>query len=229
MGLKEEYQFIDLYTFDLNSAIEFNVPIDQCKAMILLFPLPLEAGTTAEKEGDGKDSENDFKNQNLKFIKQTVENSCALMALLHILLNNPNELLSPTKTPEFIKNIYLLNSDDSSSEFVEKCRDLAELHEEMALNGETNVPSSEEIVNVPFHFVALIPDEKTNEKTNEDEVWLMDGRSNGPIKFKNNRKEIISNANSKSRSFFVEACRVAREEFLEKSQDQTNFAALILI
>ena len=92
----------------------------------------------------------------------------------------------------------------------------------MALNGETNVPSSEEIVNVPFHFVALIPDD------DEAGIWLIDGRSNGPINFKN-RSKINFNANSKSRSFFVEACIVAREEFLEKSQDQTNFAALILI
>ena len=173
--------------------------------MILLFPLSPD-----NKEEDRKAvDESNPKGSNPiepKFIKQTIENSCCLMALLHLLLNNPLELLNqPEATPEIIKNLQLKMEDDEK--LIEKSPELKEIHDEMAKTGGTDVPDIED--NVPFHFVSLIPFKET--------VWLMDGRRAGPIEFQS------------TGSFFETACKIANEEFVKKSADQTNFAAVILV
>lgn len=206
MGLKKQFEFTDLYSFDPETANEFGIPVENVKGMILLFPLP-ETETKNETKAEANFSES---SPPLVFLKQTIENSCCLMALLHILLNNPSELLDIDLTPSAIKS--LLNSHNISVELIEESVELKGIHEEMAQSGNTDVPELTD--SVPFHFVALIP----SSPSPSSGLFLMDGRRSGPIEFK-----------SKEMSFFENACRVAREEFVEKSSDQTNFAAVILI
>lgn len=200
MGLKECLEFIDLYSFDPSTAVEFGLPVDQCKGMILLFPLG---------ENDHEEYKN-IENRDVfpKFIKQTIDNSCCMMALLHILLNNPDELLTES-APKTIKK--LLETSDNMEKIVEESTELEAIHKEMALGGGTEVPEITD--NVLFHFVALIPDTSTGS------VWLMDGRRSGPIEFKT----------TEGISLFESACKIANEEFVLKSVDQTNFAAVILV
>ena len=200
MGLKECLEFIDLYSFDPSTAVEFGLPVDQCKGMILLFPLG---------ENDHEEYKN-IENRDVfpKFIKQTIDNSCCMMALLHILLNNPDELLTES-APKTIKK--LLETSENMEKIVEESTELEAIHKEMALGGGTEVPEITD--NVLFHFVALIPDTSTGS------VWLMDGRRSGPIEFKT----------TEGISLFESACKIANEEFVLKSVDQTNFAAVILV
>lgn len=201
--MKESFEFIDLFTFDPSIAVDFAVPVDQFKGMILLFPLPEEAKGEGEGEGE-KEGEGGSMSEQPKFIKQTIENSCCLMALLHLLLNNPRELLTESCS-EIIKN---LQSSSSGNELlIENSSELKQIHDEIAKIGETNVPEIDE--NVPFHFVSLIPFNGS--------IWLMDGRRAGPVEFKS------------TRNFFETACKIANEEFVQKSDDQTNFAAVILV
>ena len=208
MGLKDNLEFIDLYSFDPSTAIEFGIPTDQCKGMILLFPLPSDDAISIK-------SCPSMAHEEAVFIKQTIENSCCLMALLHLLLNNPNDLLDLNKTPETI--ISLLNLEKSSSslphKIIEESDELKKIHEEFAQIGGSPVPEISD--KVPFHFVSISPN--ANEKSS---IYLMDGRLSGPIKFD------IKNDDG---DFFEAACKIAKEEFVEKSKDQTNFAAIILI
>lgn len=189
-------EFIDLYSFDPTTAVEFGLPVDQCEAMILLFPLGENDTEEVKKERISSDP---------KFIKQTIENSCCMMALLHILLNNPDELLKDD-APEVMRK--LLANSTGLENIIEESSELESIHKEMALGGGTEVPDISE--NVAFHFVALIP--------SKDNLFLMDGRKSGPIEYK-----------SDGISFFEAACKIAQEEFVMKSNDQTNFAAVILV
>lgn len=205
MGLKKCHEFIDLYSFDPSTAIEFGLPVDRCKGMILLFPL---------REND-KEEERNPTAIGPKFIKQSIDNSCCMMALLHLLLNNPKELLDQSTQPEIIQK--LLENETNLEQLIENSNELKCIHKEMALIGGTNVPEISE--NVLFHFVAFIPG---GEGRTTNSVWLMDGRRSGPIEFKI-EEEGLNN------SFFEVACKIAKEEFVMKSTDRTNFAAIILI
>lgn len=198
MGLKESNEFIDLYSFDPTTAAEFGLPVDQCKAMILLFPLDENDTEEAKQKAEISNGP--------KFIKQTIENSCCMMALLHILLNNPDELVR-TDAPVVMKKL-LANSNDLEK-IIEESSELELIHKEMAMGGETDVPDITD--NVAFHFVALISAKDGN-------LFVMDGRKSGPIQFE-----------TEGVSFFEAACKIATEEFIMKSRDQTNFASVILI
>lgn len=200
--MKQSLEFVDLFTFDTETAKEFGVPIDLCKGMILLFPLP-----------PSEDAENPICDTctSCKFIKQTIDNSCCLMALLHILLNSPNDALLSSSPPPFTTELLNCENSLAASEFLENSAELAQLHEEFALKG-GQVADANDLVDVPFHFVALIPCE------NGSSVCLLDGRRGAALKF-----QIPENS-----SFFNAACSIVMKEFVEKSQDQTNFAAMIL-
>ena len=198
MGLKDSFQFIDLFTFDPSSAAEFGIPVDQCKGMILLFPL--SPNDKAEERAIDNSA-------GPKFIQQTIENSCCLMALLHLLLNNSHELLkNESDLPEIMK--VLQSKSEGNELLIENSVELKEIHESIAKAGGTDVSSLED--DVPFHFVALIPFNNA--------IWLMDGRRSGPIEFK-----------TFDGCFFDSACKISNEEFVQKSEDQTNFAAVILV
>ena len=188
MGLKDNLEFIDLYSFDPSTAIEFGIPTDQCKGMILLFPLPSDDAISIK-------SCPSMAHEEAVFIKQTIENSCCLMALLHLLLNLEK------------------SSSSLPHKIIEESDELKKIHEEFAQIGGSPVPEISD--KVPFHFVSIIPN--ANEKSS---IYLMDGRLSGPIKFD------IKNDDG---DFFEAACKIAKEEFVEKSKDQTNFAAIILI
>ena len=199
----ETLEFIDLYSFDPSTASEFGIPVLNCKGMILLFPF----GAIEQQQHDHLETID----SDVKFVRQTIENSCCMMALLHILLNNPSELLNYHQDlPKTIQT--LLESTDSSllEEIVETSAELKEIHEEMAGEGETDQPT--DLENVLYHFVAIIPTD------NSECAWLLDGMQSGPVKFKND-----------SLNFFELACKIASEEFVQKSTDQTNFSAVILI
>lgn len=198
--MKESLQFIDLFSFDPSIAVDFGVPVDKFKGMILLFPLP---------ENDKEEPARKLDYSNLsgepKFIKQTIGNSCSLMALLHLLLNNPSELLNQSELPQIIKT--LLSSSIGNETQIETSSELKQIHDEIAKTGGTDVPDIND--NVLFHYVALIPFNGS--------IWLMDGRRSGPIEFMN------------TGNYFETACAIASEEFVQKSEDKTNFAAVILV
>ena len=208
MGLKDCHEFIDLYSFDPSTATEFGLPINQFKGMILLFPLGNEEEEETTVIIDDYNSSVDSSNP--KFIKQTIGNSCCMMALLHILLNNPKELLGESK-PEIIDKLLEKNSSSGLEKLIEDSIELELIHKEMSLIGGTDVPNIND--NVPFHFIALIPIKRS--------IWLMDGRRSGPIEYKNEKEEVSS--------LFEVACKIANEEFVMKSNDKNNFAAVILI
>lgn len=206
MGLKEEYEFVDLFSFEPEDSF---IPFEQFKGMILLFPLSEEPQVETESPCGCADSSIE---QQPIFIKQTIENSCCLMALLHLLLNNRKELLNSETTPHIIETLW--KNQNYRENLLEISEDLRRIHEEMALYGGSQVPEISD--QVPFHFVALIPVKSPNGSSS---IYLMDGRrSTGPKEFK-----CESGA-----SFFETACKVAKGEFVEKSKDQTNFAAIIL-
>lgn len=208
MGLKDNHEFIDLYSFDPLTAAEFGLPVDQCKGMILLFPLK-EDEDLAEYVPNAP---NASPSATPKFIKQTIENSCCLMALLHILLNNSEELIDNSK-PEAMKK--LIENKINLEKLIEESKELELIHKEMALIGGTHVPDITD--NVQYHFVALIP--APSNSSAKSSVWLMDGRRSGPIEFEQ----------EEGTSLFEAACKISNEEFVMKSSDQTNFAAVILI
>lgn len=199
--MKDSLEFLDLFSFDPSTAEEFGIPVNQCKAMILLFPLGGENDVEEEKVVT------DNWVERIKFIKQTIDNSCCLMALLHILLND-ELLLDVQKAPRVV--VKLKESSNGLEELIEESEELAKIHKEVAGFGETNLSESE-LEDVNFHFVALVP------ARHSSGIVLLDGRRGEPV-FYDGRGE-----------FFEMACRVAREEFVEKSADQTNFASVILI
>lgn len=196
----EEHEFIDLYSLDPNTAAEFGIPVDDCKGMILLFPFgAIDREFEVTKSADG-----------VKFIKQTIENSCCMMALLHILLNNPCTLLNYHQDLPLTVQKLLGHQSLPLEQVIEESGELKEIHEEMAGSGESEQP--EDLENVLYHFVAIIP------AAENGAAWLMDGMQSGPVKFTGN-----------SLNFFELACKIATEEFVQKSTDQTNFSAVILI
>lgn len=119
-------------------------------AVMFLFPINDKTNVLYEKLMNSHKSEPHSKS--LFFIKQTIDNACGTMALLHSILNNLS-VCQPVKDSMLDKYYHgaLSKTPKERADLLEDNKELAESHEQCAQNG-----STEADMDTNNHFICFM-------------------------------------------------------------------------
>lgn len=159
VGVKEQINVVDILGFDdeLLQMIEGKV-----EGVLLCYPLKGPTNNTVDEAAKKK----------LYFMRQTIRNACATMAIIHLLANQcrDDDFKPDSSIKEFIKESQQLEPEKKANKF-ENCETIATAHERSSVEGQTEAPPAEE--SVEYHFISII--------YNNNIIYEMDGRKLGPI------------------------------------------------
>uniref|UniRef100_A0A5K3EMU4 Ubiquitin carboxyl-terminal hydrolase n=1 Tax=Mesocestoides corti TaxID=53468 RepID=A0A5K3EMU4_MESCO len=197
LGVKEPWCFVDVFSTD--PEMQALVP---CPILSLLFLYPITDNSKSIGIGTVSHEEKCF------FIKQTIDNACGTVAIIHALANNI-DALDITDQPWLQK--FLEKSRNSSplerAELLEKEEELSEFHEDCALQGQTEAPDSSSETNL--HFVAFI--------NSGGHLLELDGRRDGPV----------LHGETSPETFLADACKVV-DRFMQRDPEDVQFSLIAL-
>ncbi|EPS43400.1 hypothetical protein H072_2608 [Dactylellina haptotyla CBS 200.50] len=170
LGVSEALTFHDVYSLTDTDLLAF-IP-RPAHALILVFPPsddPAKKNDEAYPKADGTES--------ALWIKQTIQNACGLMALLHSVLNGSarKHIVPGSDLEKLLAEAEPLDPY-ARAELLIKSPSLAAAHKEAAEAGETEAPDAH--AQVDYHYLAFV---KGN-KEGDDGVYEMDGSRTGPRK-----------------------------------------------
>jgi ubiquitin carboxyl-terminal hydrolase L3 len=175
--------------------------IYQALALILLYPLS-DVWISNNTASSAKE---------VFFMKQTIENACGSVALLHVLANNMT-----TVAPGSIMETFYSDAKDQSAgqkgAALEKNDQICKLHSSFASLGQTDTPDSSN--DVDLHFIAFIHGKDGN-------LYELDGRLEGPLD--HGPIEV-----DQSGAFFLACSNAIQERFIGDSSS-VNFTAMALV
>lgn len=168
LGVSNQWGFSDLWGLDDEALMFVRQP---CLALLLLFPITENSENYSKDENERIKKEGQTISKNIYFSNQTIPNACGTMAILHALLNN-TELVdigdgTLKKIYEETKNL----SPMEKAKYLEQSKDLASVHSEYSVKGQTSVSEAED--NVDLHFICFIQC--------DGDLYELDGRKEFPI------------------------------------------------
>lgn len=191
VGVKPHLNVVDVLGFDeeLLSMIEGKV-----EGVLLCYPIK----GLGPQEGC-LDEETD-----LYFMRQTIRNACATMAIIHLVANkcSDDDFEPNSSIKQFIGESKQLKPEVKASKF-ENCDTIASAHESSSNEGQTEAPAASE--SVEYHFISII--------NHKNHVYEMDGRKKGPIRHQ---------ATSQDR-FVMDAIELVKK-FVGEDPMSTNFS-----
>lgn len=176
--------------------------ISVCKAIIFLYPLSQlpDQHATVEAGLGGF------------YMKQTIENACGSIALIHALANNP--VTWKRDSQSYIHKFVAENeslSPEERGERLELDEEIRDLHASFSIQGQTEAPDAQ--ADIDLHFVAFVQD-------NNGKLYELDGRQAGPIEH--------GVGSEGPCSFFSACCHAIQSKYLSAASDAT-FVALALV
>ncbi|TPX32594.1 hypothetical protein SmJEL517_g04266 [Synchytrium microbalum] len=141
-------------------------------AVLLLFPVT-DKYEQYRREEEAKIKKNgQTVSDKIWFTRQTIENACGTIGLLHSLANN-SDVLQVEKDGGLSRILHRTGtkSADDRAEELEKDQDLAKAHDESSREGQSEVPDAEE--DVDLHFVCFVKQDEC--------LYELDGRKPFPI------------------------------------------------
>ncbi|KAI8374502.1 uncharacterized protein BYT42DRAFT_406984 [Radiomyces spectabilis] len=141
---------------------------------------------------------------NVVFFKQTISNACGMIALLHSLANNDDDIIGPGLLHELIEKSRSM-SPDERAELLENSKELAKVHQLAANDGQTQAPSLDEDINL--HFICFVDVDQ--------HLYELDGRKLFPI-------------NHGKCTDLVEGAVKFMKQYMERDPDQSNYSAIAL-
>ena len=159
VGVKPNINVSDILGFDdeLLQMVEGKV-----EGILLCYPMSGQTNNTVDEEAKSR----------LYFMRQTIRNACATMALIHLLANQckDSDFEPNSSIKEFIRESKQLEPEVKANKF-ESCETIASAHEQASVGGQTEAPSASQ--SVEYHFISIIHNNNT--------IYEMDGRKHGPI------------------------------------------------
>lgn len=191
VGVKDQISVVDVLGFDeeLLSMVEGEV-----EGLLLCYPIKHDTDDKVDEEARKK----------LYFMRQTIRNACATMALIHLVANQcaEDDFTSDSSLKSFIKESKQLEPEVKANKF-ETCQTIASAHEDSSVRGQTEAPAASE--SVEYHFISFIHKDGT--------IYEMDGRKYGPINHGPTKKE----------SFLKDAIEVVKK-FVDTDPQNPNFS-----
>lgn len=186
-----------MVAFDTETMGAINPEVFQCRALIFLYSLSAQTKTSPEKSCP---SASPF------FIKQTIENACGTIALLHSLANN-EPLCEPGSFVDALRMATTSVSAFERGKLLECDEELCALHAGFSQQGQTEAPEAS--ADVDLHFVAFIESNGC--------LFEMDGRLDAPI------------CHGKvEESFFASCCAAIQAKYLSASEVSTITATALV-
>jgi ubiquitin carboxyl-terminal hydrolase L3 len=140
--------------------------------------------------------------------QQIIQNACGTIAVTHAILNNTKSVTM--KDGSVIKNFYEKAkslSPEERGKLLESDSAFTDIHQELALEGQTAAPDADE--NVNYHYVAL---------TNVDgTLFELDGRKNFPV----------PHGDTSDQCFLADAAIVCKK-FMARDPKELRFTILAL-
>lgn len=198
-------EFIDIWSLDDEMLSFVPRPV---RALLLVFPITpaYEAYRASSDEHHGADEA-----QSSIWLKQTIDNACGTMALLHAALNGiPSEAKGHGLLAEFDRDLPDLSKKDRIR-YIEGSEKLASQHASVASGGTTEAPPAN--ADIDFHYVCL------TKARNSSELVELDGRRKGPI--------VRGSVGSDGDVLNAQAIEVIKE-FMHREKDG-NFSIIALV
>ncbi|CAL8141463.1 unnamed protein product [Orchesella dallaii] len=168
LGAKQG-QWVDVFALDNDSLQDIPKPVN---AVILLFPISESYDKFCKEKDDNLKLKGQEISKNLFYMKQYVGNACGTIGILHSLANNDDvvQLADGSTLKEFIVKTDGMTAEDRGKE-LEKFNRIASAHSEIATEGQTAPPASDE--HLVTHFVAFVH--------KDGNLYELDGRRMGPV------------------------------------------------
>ncbi|THD26044.1 Ubiquitin carboxyl-terminal hydrolase [Fasciola hepatica] len=197
LGTKGSWKFHDVLGLDEK---QLNTITGQVAAVLLLFPK-----SEAELE---KKLGHETTDDTVIVIKQTAEQACGSVAILHALINN-NELIpvEPGSQLDRLANKIRKMTPVERGQAVEQDKNLFDLHETMAKEGQTRTPAREH--DVDQLYVCFIH--------HKGHLYELDGQRERPI----------SHGKTTETNLLQDTAKVIRN-FVERDTNKVNFSVLVL-
>ncbi|CAO3641192.1 unnamed protein product [Mucor fragilis] len=138
------------------------------------------------------------------FFKQTIANACGMIALLHSVASNDDEIVGPGLFNNIIEQAKNMSVDERV-ELLENSKELAQLHASAATEGQTAAPCSSD--SIDLHFICFIEVDQ--------HLYELDGRKLFPI-------------NHGKCTNLVESATKVMKQYMARDPNETNFSAIAL-
>ncbi|KAI8761691.1 ubiquitin carboxyl-terminal hydrolase [Biomphalaria glabrata] len=196
LGMDSSWNFVDVYGFDADLLAMVPKPV---AAIILLFP------DTKELIGE---IQTDYP-KDLYYTKQTIENACGTVAIVHALANNKNEI-NFDENKHFKTFLEMTNglSPEERAKFLEQDNKMGAAHDDCAQEGDTQAPSVDE--RVKSHFVTFVQFNGT--------LYELDGRKDAPV----------VHGTTTPDTFLEDSAEVIKK-FISRDPENVNFNVMALV
>jgi len=202
LGVAEKWHCVDVYGFD--DDILATVP-KPAVAMLLLFPITGKYETHAKDEA-AKHSGQDA-SAGVYFIKQSIENACGTIAIIHALANNEKNIdLGNGSFKKFLDSSKSAKPEERAG-LLEKDEAMMRAHESSAEEGQTRAPPRD--AKVDLHFIAFVNVNGT--------LYELDGRKSSPI----------AHGPTSDGTLLKDAAAICKK-FIEREPENLNFTALAI-
>ncbi|KAJ8328418.1 ubiquitinyl hydrolase 1 [Batrachochytrium dendrobatidis] len=203
LGVHSSLRFCDVWGLDPDLLQMIARPV---KAVVLLFPITKKYEAFCKSEEAEIIRSGQTVSPDLYFVRQTIPNACGTIGLLHALINN-KDVLDLRDGPLFRMLERTMNkTPDERAAALEADQDLAEMHKLSSVDGQTEVPSADD--EIDLHFICFI------EKGGN--VYEMDGRKPFPI-----------NHGPTTGDLLMDSVAVI-QRFMSREPEQVNFSILAL-
>ena len=175
------------------------------KSIILLFPCSEAYEKHRKEEHERLTAEPQKYPADLFYMRQSTENACGTVALIHAVANNPDITLSEGSLKEFLEKAKDLTPEERGKA-LESNQAMTEVHQELAQEGQTTADPNDKVYH---HFIALINKDGT--------LYELDGRKSFPIKHGDTTEE----------TFVSDAAKVCKE-FMARDPEELRFTVMAL-
>ncbi|KAI1241817.1 Ubiquitin carboxyl-terminal hydrolase isozyme L3 [Lamprotornis superbus] len=183
------------------------VPRPVC-AVLLLFPITEKYETFRTEEEERIKAKGQDVKSSVYFMKQTINNACGTIGLIHAIANNRDKMNFETNSSlkKFLEDSLSMTPEERAK-YLETYEAIRVTHESSAHEGQTEAPSIDE--KVDLHFIALV--------NVGGHLYELDGRKPFPI----------NHGETSDDSFLEDAIEVCKK-FMERDPEELRFNAIAL-
>ncbi|XP_065686623.2 ubiquitin carboxyl-terminal hydrolase isozyme L3 [Patagioenas fasciata] len=205
LGIHPDWQFVDVY--GMEPELLSMVPRPVC-AVLLLFPITEKYETFRTEEEERIKAKGQDVKSSVYFMKQTIDNACGTIGLIHAIANNRDKMNFETNSSlkKFLEDSLSMTPEERAK-YLETYEAIRVTHESSAHEGQTEAPSIDE--KVDLHFIALV--------NVGGHLYELDGRKPFPI----------NHGETSDDSFLEDAIQVCKK-FMERDPEELRFNAIAL-